>query len=790
MIRLKTYLAGFLFLFILTGSAFAQSNKRQLLVGYFEGGPHPIHQHFRQELERQLPAVLGDSIQAVFIPQGFRSASWYRDSSKIYAKQLVGVDRVDIMITIGPWATEDLLEAGYKKPIVSMYRYDPPSEGLLNEVGQPKTTNLTITGQGGIIERDLVTLIRLTQPKRVGVIFFHDSGSGEGTIDQMVRVSQKFNVELEVEEAYNNFGTFAFFAAYRKLSKQVDALYLPPLWGMDAVKIDEFLRTVKTDRVPVLSSEGGYMVEHGALVSNAGYDYLTEARVAALKIARIRNGERPTDLPVLIEPQTGLAINMQTALEIDAKLPLEAINEAILYGSDVPVAADVYTLNQAVHRTLAAHPSALAADLRLNAAIDNGKAGLGILDPRLTFQGDVTRRSNEAVNNSRNWLKKSGTRGELTFETTLLSLENLRMRRLAQREKLYEEANRQAALGNLETATALAYAAISEADEVIRVLREGRLAIERNLEFIKVIRNYEQRGNEAEQMQWESRRIGIMTRLTSAYFDRKRARTLLNTLLNLPATTPIALDTAQFSERELYDNYIQMRQHAPTGADETKLRAFLLKEAQAGNPEYQATTASVNVTNSLIAQKNGKRWPTFGVFASGFYTDVQADVPDEFTEEDFSWTIGGRLRWSFPGSLTDRREKRLLAAEQQVREYSRDSLSLALLGKVEAGVSNLMEQMNNIPMSIQWRKAALTEYQTLTQSYEAGKTELQGVLSAHEQAQEASLQAISERFDYYRRLAELTNQLGWRSGESSGTYISEFFRRVNAGLPAPAQTTP
>lgn len=788
--QLKMYLTGFLFLSLLFSSAHAQSGKRQILLGYFEGGPHPIHQLLRQELERQLPAVLGDSLNALFIPQGFRSAAWNRDSSKIYAKQLVSVDRVDIMITMGPWATEDLLAAGYKKPIVSMYRYDLANEGLLNEVGQPKATNLTVTGQGGIIERDLVTLIRLTQPKRIGAIFFHDSGSGEETIGQLLRVCQKFQVELEVEEAYNNFGTFAFFAAYRKMSKKIDALYLPPMWGMDAIKIDEFLRAIKADRIPVLSSEGSYMVEHGALVSNSGYTYLSEARVAVLKIERIRHGERPTDLPVFIDPPTGLAINMQTGLEIGAKLPLEAINEAILYGSEIPITADVYSLNQAVHRTLAAHPTALAADLRLNAAIDNGKTGLGILEPRLSFQGDMTRRSNEAVNNSRNWLKKSGTRGELSFETTLLSLENLRMRRLAQREKLFEEANRQAALGNLETETAFAYGAIVEADEFIRVFREGRLAIERNLELAKLTRSYEQSTDETEQMQWQSRRIEAMTRLTKAYFDRKRARTLLNTLLNLPATTPIGIDTLQFSEGELYENYLQMRSHALTSEHESRLRSFLLKEAQTNNSEYMASAASVDVTSSLIAQRNGKRWPTFGVFASGLYTDEQADIPGEFTEEDFSWTIGGRLRWSFPGSLSERREKRILTAEQQVREYSRDSLSLALLGKIENGVSNLLEQMNNIPMSIQWRKAALAEYQKLAQGYEAGTTDFQNVVTAHEQAEEASLQAISERFEYYRKLAELTNQLGWTSGQTSGTYVTEFFRRLNAGIPIPAANAP
>jgi outer membrane protein TolC/ABC-type uncharacterized transport system substrate-binding protein len=726
----------------------------------------------------------------MFIPQGFRFAAWNRDSSKIYAKQLVTVDRVDIMVTMGPWAAEDLLEAGYKKPIISMYRYDLANEGLLNNVGQPKATNLTLTGQGGIIERDLVTLIRLTQPKRIGVVFFHDSGTGEETIGQMLRVCQKFKVELEVEEAYNNFGTFAFFAAYHKLSKKIDALYLPPLWGMDAIKIDEFLRAVKTDRVPVLSSEGSYMVDHGALVSNAGYDYLSEARVAALKIERIRHGEHPNDLPVFIDAPSGLAINVQTAAEINAKLPLEAINEAILYGSEIPLTADAYSLTQAVHRTIAAHPTALAADLRLNAAIDNGKTGLGILDPRLSFQGDVTRRSNEYVNNSHNWLKKSGTRGELTFETTLLSLENLRLSRLAQREKLYEEANRQAALGNLETATALAYSAIVESEEMIRVYREGRLAIERNLELAKLTRSYEHSTDETEQMQWESRRIATMTRLTSAYFERKRARALFNTLLNLPATTPITLDSLQFSERELYDNYTQMRQHVVTSADEARVRSFLLQEAKKGNPAYQASAASIDVTNSLIAQRNGRRWPTFGVYASGFYTDEQADITDEFTEEDFSWTIGGRLRWSFPSSFSERREKRILKAEQQVQEYSRDSLSLALLGNIESGVSNLLEQMNNIPMSMQWRKASLAEYQKLAQGYEAGTTNLQNVVMAHEQAEEASLQAISERFEYYRKLAELTNQLGWRSGETSGTYVSEFFRRLNAGLPAPAPATP
>ncbi|HQL24858.1 MAG TPA: hypothetical protein PKY95_10620, partial [candidate division Zixibacteria bacterium] len=59
-------------------SVAAPAGSVTVRLGYFEAGEHPLHYVLRDEFIRQLENMAPADTQFVFIPNGYRSASWIR----------------------------------------------------------------------------------------------------------------------------------------------------------------------------------------------------------------------------------------------------------------------------------------------------------------------------------------------------------------------------------------------------------------------------------------------------------------------------------------------------------------------------------------------------------------------------------------------------------------------------------------------------------------------------------------------------------------------------------------
>ena len=177
------------------------------------------------------------------------------------ARDLARAKNVDMVLAVGPWVVEDLIAAGFDKPIIALNQYAVWERGLVDRTGRPVADNLTIDVQPLQIDNDLNLLGQLFSPKKIGVFYFPSGDEYEKVINR----AKQAEIVAPFDTAAN--GNFSHFGAYSRVVHEVDALYLPPMYSMQLDQMNQFVENCRYDRIPTLTSEGLLIVEKGITAS-------------------------------------------------------------------------------------------------------------------------------------------------------------------------------------------------------------------------------------------------------------------------------------------------------------------------------------------------------------------------------------------------------------------------------------------------------------------------------------------------------------------------------------------
>jgi outer membrane protein TolC len=765
--------------FLAVGSATDVSARSAKLfrLGYFEGGNYPVHSYLRDEFNRQLQLILPEGYAFVFVPEGYRSAEWKRDSCRVMARQLAQLDSIDMVVAVGPWVVEDLLEAGFTKPILAMHQFDPMAQGLIGRDGRPVASNLTVQVRPGKIEDDLKALTALINVKRLGVLYFPSGSEGKEVIAAIDSLGKKMGFEVVTAEGFDNYGTYAFFKAYHQLDKKIDALYLLPLWGMDANKVEAFLRETAGNRIPTFTSEAKELVEVGALGSNSAFSIVAEARYNAFKALHIMEGELPASLPIEFRAGGALALNEQTARQCQVALPREALAEAYVVPAAVPEGTPQYTLAQAVERALSYNPGYLAQNDALEAAAQAAGQAYSAYLPHIVARSSVRHVDDNTVANLRGLIQDEQYRASLTLQQRIFSAETIKSIQMAVKRKERQRINVRQAKLDLSLAVAVAYLNYLRAQELLKAHLKYRSFIDHNQE-IAGARLLLERGSQVDVLRFHQERYQATSQVLYWESEVKVARVLLNVLFNLPGNSLFVLDSLSFSESEAWRDYNRLRSLAPTEETDTLVQDFMVNKGLATNPLLQTFNLDIALQKDMISQNTARYYPTLDFRAQMSYTDMLADEPPLFTEKNSNWWLWGGLTWPvFLG--TDRiRERAKLKAQLSQIEFERDSASLEVMGKIYSGMHELMAGAGTVPRAIRSAELARENLRLVSESYEGGIGGLLDLLDALENSLDNEVAAIVARYDFYLTMAHVVHDIGW-SSERGNSYREEFFKRVS-----------
>ena len=778
MLALKKFTVLFFCVFLTSLPVLAGEAPRQVKIGFFEGGEYPSHEILREAFRNELKSVLPEGYEAVFIHQGFKTAGWDRQRSRKMAHELTELKELDLVVTLGPWVVEDLLETGFTGPIIAMNRFDPEAEGLVDSTGYPIADNLTVRLRPDKFENDLAIFNRLRKINKLGVLFFPSGNERDRLMARFRQIGERLGFEVVTAEGYNNIGTYAFFKAYSILKEQgIDALYISPLWGFDLVKINWFFRQAARDRIPVFTSEGRRIVHRGALASNALYDLSSVVRFQAYKVRRILLGELPADLPVTFPEMTGLVINESAAEKFHVTVPDETVTTVEVVTAPPDETTPIVNLADAVEQAFQANPGYLAGYDALQAAAEEAGRAYEDYLPHLYATGSARHVDNNTVNNYRDEIKNDQFGFSLNLEQQIFSPGAIRSIQLAAEKREKQEITFKEAALDLELAVVTAYLNYLKAEEMLAIYLEKKKYVEYNLE----ISHTDQYLTDSEQVdiyRWRDEFYQVLRDINECKKNIKVARVLFNMLLSQPGHTSFILDTTWLGMEQWQGEYARLQ---PYFFERQKARYnedYLVEAALAGNPELAARGTDIELQKIRLAANSARFWPTLGFRASINIADSLEDFTPAFKEKETTWSVGAFLHLPLFNGRGRLKERGALKARLSELEYQKDNLRLEIIGRTRSLAAEACSRLNRAPDDLEGVNQARVYTDMMMRRYSAGKVSLVEVLDAIDNFSQTRLREIADRYGYFETVARLLRTVGWSLRENRRTPGMELLYRL------------
>jgi ABC-type uncharacterized transport system substrate-binding protein len=286
------------------------------VIGFLNSGSADAFAHlaaaFRQGLQ-EAGYVEGQNVVIEY-----RWAEGRYDLLPLLAADLVKRQANVIAATGGEQSVVAAKAATTRTPIVFTAGGDPVRQGLVSSLNRPGGNLTGVYFQTGAIESKRLGLLRDLVPNTaiIGVLLNPNSPAAEPELRDISDAARAVGQKIVILEANNEQGIDATFATLTK--RHIGALLVAsdPLFSN---RRDQIVALAARYLVPTtyysreFTAAGGLM-SYGANLADA-------FRQAGIYTARVLNGEKAADLPVMQPTKFELVINLQTARSLGLTIP-------------------------------------------------------------------------------------------------------------------------------------------------------------------------------------------------------------------------------------------------------------------------------------------------------------------------------------------------------------------------------------------------------------------------------------------------------------------------------------
>jgi putative ABC transport system substrate-binding protein len=286
------------------------------VIGFLNSGSADAFAHlaaaFRQGLQ-EAGYVEGQNVVIEY-----RWAEGRYDLLPLLAADLVKRQANVIAATGGEQSVVAAKAATTRTPIVFTAGGDPVRQGLVSSLNRPGGNLTGVYFQTGAIESKRLGLLRDLVPNTaiIGVLLNPNSPAAEPELRDIPDAARAVGQKIVILEANNEQGIDATFATLAK--RHIGALLVAsdPLFSN---RRDQIVALAARYSLPTtyysreFTAAGGLM-SYGANLADA-------FRQAGIYTARVLNGEKPADLPVMQPTKFELVINLQTGRSLGLTIP-------------------------------------------------------------------------------------------------------------------------------------------------------------------------------------------------------------------------------------------------------------------------------------------------------------------------------------------------------------------------------------------------------------------------------------------------------------------------------------
>ncbi len=745
----------------------ADEERPVRIVGIVYDGPQPSGGGFSQTRIRQLATEAAAEALALtdrdfdlrFPPEKQLSGEWSLDGIRDAMDRLLADPEVDVIVPLGLLATNDVARRPeLAKQVIAPFVVDIEAQGFPIRVG---TGNRQVSGRKNLsyittpdsIKKDLQTFLQIVRTDRVIVIADALVPRAIPEIPLHIR-----NVGTELGISIGQvFASDSAQAVLDALPADATAVYITPMLRMPDQEFGALLDGLAHRGIASFGLLGRAVVERGAMAGvRPPTDIQRLGRRLALNLQRILSGEDAGTLPVVLDMQGGLTINMRTVRATGVHLRWRTRIEAeLLYDDDELPDAPPLTFYDVVHEAIRANVTLRAAQRNVAAGEQTVARALAGYRPRVDlFATGTFVNENRAEASFGTVAERTGTLS-LSLGQTIFS-ERIRadvaISRDLQRARVatYDEERLDIALR-----AAVAFLDVLRAETFEAVVRENLALTGSNLALARRRLEIGVSGP-AEVYRWESRIARDRAEVIRAQNQVHSARVVLNQVLHRPLEQSYVLippdpdDPASITCCNLLEPYVE-------GPDTFRLfREFSVTEALKNAPELQAIDAALAAGERQLVAAERSFWsPTIGLtgeYRRDFWrsgagstqngitlptmppTELSIGVPLERNQ----WSVGIQAGLPLYAGGARRAEVRRIRAELSGLHLDRAALVESLETRVRTVLFDAGSTFPAIELAREAAEAARRNLELVSDAYSRGTMSIIDLLDA----QNASL--ISE----------------------------------------------
>lgn len=319
-------------------------------IGYYEGGPYHYYPKTLtaivegladlgwmepvtippQENENdtdKLWAWLSGNIRSKyleFVGNAYYSCNWdteHRKKNKQSAVRRLKEGRdIDLMIVMGTWAGQDLVNNEHSVPTIVCGTSDAVTSKIIKSGEDSGYDHVHAHFDPGKYVTQIRAFHDIFGFKRLGVAFENTvDGRSYAAIEDIQKIAgeREFKiVECHISETEPEN---AVVKCARELAPKIDAFYITLHRSVNKETLPKILAVMNARKIPTFSQSGPSEVRQGVLLSVADPNFKLLGKFHAKAIAKTINGAKPRDLNQILELPLKIAFNEATAKEIDLK---------------------------------------------------------------------------------------------------------------------------------------------------------------------------------------------------------------------------------------------------------------------------------------------------------------------------------------------------------------------------------------------------------------------------------------------------------------------------------------
>jgi ABC-type uncharacterized transport system substrate-binding protein len=246
-------------------------------------------------------------------------------------KRLSEKKDVDLILAMGTWAGQDMVVLGAPVPTIVLSTSDPIGSGIIKSPWDSGLDNLNARVSPERYTQQVRLFHDIIPFKKLGLIYENTpEGRTYSALDNVKEVARELQFELVTCEApFSGLPPAETeqkaLDCYRKLVREVDAVYVTVHRGMSDDSIRQAAEILRKAKIPSFSMQGPVEVRSGILMSMAQADFSDVGIFHAETIARVFNGAKPRQLNQIWADPAKIVLNLKVTRMIGFDPPVDIL---------------------------------------------------------------------------------------------------------------------------------------------------------------------------------------------------------------------------------------------------------------------------------------------------------------------------------------------------------------------------------------------------------------------------------------------------------------------------------